>query len=289
MRGAVERGHLVLGIGDFNMLPLSFAHQLIITHGMVHDAWRVIHPDSSIGAAEDEVERCRGREMPNAGFNLTKNGTTCDSILNTWRWNERQQKQLIKGKVIDIQESASDPRGKRLDYIFFGFGKSPRSSSERFWKVQDIKVGMTRRHPILHCSLSDHFSVEATLANSQHSMDPSTEQSTETIPRTSYLPVQTYNTILTMISKYELRERKQRRYRLCHFITSIFAFIGCSIAIWWSPQNYVSFILMLFSTLGLSSGIIDGLIGGLFVGSEIRALKEFEWEISNAKQFALEE
>lgn len=38
---------------------------------------------------------------------------------------------------------------------------------------------------------------------------------------------------------------------------------------------------MLVSTLGLGAGIIDGLIGGLFVGSELRALKEFEWEIRN--------
>lgn len=40
---------------------------------------------------------------------------------------------------------------------------------------------------------------------------------------------------------------------------------------------------MLLSTLGLSAGVIDGLIGGLFVGSELRALKEFEWEIKNAR------
>src|SRR6266516_2045407 len=102
MRGAAERGHLVLGLGDFNMLPLSLAHQLITTHGMVHDAWRVVYPDSSIGAAEDEVENSRGRDIPEAGFNLTQNGATCDSMLNTWRWNKRQQKQLAKGKAVDI-------------------------------------------------------------------------------------------------------------------------------------------------------------------------------------------
>jgi len=35
--------------------------------------------------------------------------------------------------------------------------------------------------------------------------------------------------------------------------------------------------------LGLGAGIIDGLIGGFFVGSEIRALKEFEWEMRNVR------
>lgn len=68
-----------------------------------------------------------------------------------------------------------------------------------------------------------------------------------------------------------------------HFVLSVFVTIGCFIAVWWSPRNYVAFILMLVSTLGLGTGIIDGLIGGLFVGSEIRALKEFEWEIVNAR------
>ena len=59
--------------------------------------------------------------------------------------------------------------------------------------------------------------------------------------------------------------------------------IGCFVAIWWSPKNYVSFILLIISTLGFGAGVVDGLIGGLFVGSEIRALKEFEWEIRNAR------
>jgi sphingomyelin phosphodiesterase 2 len=40
---------------------------------------------------------------------------------------------------------------------------------------------------------------------------------------------------------------------------------------------------MFISTIGLSAGVIDGLMGGLFVGSELRALKEFEWEVSNVK------
>ena len=40
---------------------------------------------------------------------------------------------------------------------------------------------------------------------------------------------------------------------------------------------------MLLSTVGFGTGMLDGLIGGLFVGSEMRALKEFEWEIGNAK------
>jgi len=98
-----------------------------------------------------------------------------------------------------------------------------------------------------------------------------------------HLPIATYDEILVMIEKYRLRERRQRRLRLGHFVVSVIVSIGCFVAVWWSPRNFVSFILMLVSTLGLGAGVIDGLIGGLFVGSEIRALKEFEWEICNAR------
>jgi sphingomyelin phosphodiesterase 2 len=89
-----------------------------------------------------------------------------------------------------------------------------------------------------------------------------------------------------MIEKYRLRERGQRRLRLGHFVGGLVVSIGCLVAVWWSPRNFVAFLLMLLSTLSLSTGVIDGLIGGLFIGSEIRALKEFEWEISNARSAA---
>jgi sphingomyelin phosphodiesterase 2 len=62
--------------------------------------------------------------------------------------------------------------------------------------------------------------------------------------------------------------------------------VGCLIGVWWVPHNYVSFILMLLSSVGLSVGVIDGLMGFLFVGSELRALREFEWEIVSAKMKA---
>ncbi|KAK1917960.1 hypothetical protein P3342_000678 [Pyrenophora teres f. teres] len=99
MRGAAERGHLVIGMGDFNMVPLSLAHRIIETHSPVRDVWRILHPESSIGAAKDRVEQARGVPMPSAQFNMTINGATCDSELNSWRWNKQQQKCLTKGRM----------------------------------------------------------------------------------------------------------------------------------------------------------------------------------------------
>ena len=45
----------------------------------------------------------------------------------------------------------------------------------------------------------------------------------------------------------------------------------------------MAFILMLLSTLGLTAGVLDGLMGWLFVKGELRSLKEFEWEIRAAR------
>lgn len=90
-----------------------------------------------------------------------------------------------------------------------------------------------------------------------------------------------------MISSYTSRERFQRRVRVAHFLASIGVSIACFVGIWWSPRAFVAFILCLVSTLSFAAGVLDGLIGGLFMGSELRALKEFEWEIRNARRLAL--
>lgn len=283
MRGAAERGHLVIGLGDFNMLPLSLAHQLITAHAPVQDAWRVLHPDSSLGAANDAVERKRGRGVPTAIFNVIENGASCDSALNTWRWSKEQQKRLFRGNNILLNGKTLDPGAKRLDYIFVGSGIRPNAHAHtQPWQVQRTELGMIDRHESLYFSLSDHFSIEATICRSAaKAIPPQTSPSNPTL-----LSPATYNEILAMIRSYGLRERKQRRWRLAHFLSSIVIFVGCSIAIWWSPRPVVSFLLMLLSTLSFGAGVVDGLIGGLFVGSEIRALKEFEWEIRNAKDKA---
>ncbi|KAI9686363.1 MAG: phospholipase C type enzyme [Bathelium mastoideum] len=292
MRHATERGHLVIGLGDFNMRPKSLAHQLIETHGRVKDVWREIHPDSSLGSTEDELERKRGRPMPTADFNVTENGATCDSVLNTWRWNKHQQRRLAKGEDIHIAGSNTDPRAKRLDYIFFGSGQDAAVSGGALqgrWRVEATSVGMTERHPILRCSLSDHFSISATLtrspAPSSTKEDPETRTSLDPAP---FLSPQIYTDIITLTSTYRTRERNQGRRRLAHFLAQIGVSVGCLVAVWWSPHNYVAFILMLASTLGFGVGITQGLMGGLFNAWEERCLREFVWEMERVKEMAKE-
>jgi sphingomyelin phosphodiesterase 2 len=287
MRGAAERGHLVIGLGDFNMIPLSLAHQIIETHSPVRDVWRILHPESSIGSRRDEVETRRGLPMPTAKFNITENGATCDSELNSWRWSKAHQRRLAKGENVQIDPGVEDPNAKRLDYIFFSgrqYQNGDNGETTAEWELEDVNVGMTMRHPTLHCSLSDHFSVEATLTRNANPF--STAQTPLDIPE-KYLPIEIYDQILATTLKYQVRERVQHKLRIGHFFFQLSMSIGCLTGVWWSPHNYVSFILMFLSTFGLSVGVIDGLMGFLFIGSEMRALKEFEWEVRTARERAL--
>ncbi|KAJ4366513.1 phospholipase C type enzyme [Ascochyta clinopodiicola] len=286
MRAASERGHLVIGMGDFNMIPMSLAHRIIETHAPVRDVWRILHPHSSHGAARDKVEQLRGLPMPNAEFNVSVNGTTCDSAFNTWRWNEAHKKRLKKGENVQIDPAVDDPSAKRLDYVFFSSARhhdTETGEETAEWELKEANVGMTMRHPTLHCSLSDHFSVECTLTRKHN---PHAAHASDVVNR--YLPIETYEEIIATLVKYMDRQRIQRKLRIGHFFFQLSIWTACMIGVWWSPHNYVSFILMLLSSIGLSVGVIDGLMGLLFGGSEMRALKEFEWEVKNAMTRALE-
>jgi sphingomyelin phosphodiesterase 2 len=335
LRGAAERGHLALAVGDFNMLPLSLAHRIVTSHAPVRDAWRVLHPESSLGPANHPHERARRRPIPTADYNVKENGVTSDSVFNTWRWTKAQRKLLGEGKEpCIVPGDAIDKPGKRLDYIFVGAGVVADAGGAG-WVVKNIRVGMVERHPRLGCSLSDHFSVEATLmfyrplpvrkANpdsddddafhkgtylqTQHSPSnsisgaaPNSEEdlyghqlraATPSLPTSSAnyeaasgaiaLPAQTYDDILALIHKYMRRERTQRRYRSVHFLAALLVWIGCLAGVWFVPYNFVAFVLLLAGSLVLLAGTVDGLMALLFFGSEIRALKEFEWEVMNAK------
>ncbi|KAL0939323.1 endonuclease/Exonuclease/phosphatase [Colletotrichum truncatum] len=290
LRGAAQKGHLVLALGDFNMRPLSLPHKTITAHAPVRDIWRVLHPDSSLGAVEDPLEKPRAKQPPTAEFNLRENGATSDGSYNTWRWPKELQKKLGEGKKpIVVAPDTIDLKGKRLDYIFLG---SPPSQDGGGWVVREAQVGMVEPHPTLGCSLSDHFSVEATLVYHDPSPGGNNKSSANTLLSAQLEPITTndvylsgdeYEKILSVTREYVQREEKQRYWRGLHFFAWFFVLIACLVGVWFSPYNFVAFILMLLSSLGMVAGVVDGLMSLLFFNSELRALKEFEWEINNVK------
>jgi len=297
LRAASHAGRLAIALGDFNMLPLSLAHRIVTTYGAAADAWRVLHPHSAVGAAEDAVERARGRDVPSVDFNVRENGTTCDSEACTWRWDDARRRRLDRGENVGVDMAIEDVRGKRLDYIFVSGGSvsgNDRGTPDRAWTVQDIRVGMMHRHPTLHCSLSDHFSVEATLALTPASTPtPASNPHPPRHHRQRHLPTTILDQILAVTHLYSQRERRQRRLRVGHFALSLLVSAACLAGVRWcgapAPSRpWLALALALVSTLNLAAGVLDGLIGGLFVGAEMRALWEFEWEVRNARSMAVE-
>ncbi|KAI0414829.1 Endonuclease/exonuclease/phosphatase [Xylaria grammica] len=186
-RNASERGHLAVVLASLNATPFSLPYRLLTSHAAIRDAWRVLYPDSSLGSTSHELERARGRPTPTAAFNMAENGVTNNSAYNTWAWPTSEQRALRSGKrPMLVSPEVPDEDGQRVDYIFFSRGGDPHASptdlseilsahntytddgvvaapSPPGWIIKDARVGLVARHPDLGCSLSDHFSVEATL------------------------------------------------------------------------------------------------------------------------------
>ncbi|KAL1838271.1 hypothetical protein VTJ49DRAFT_2842 [Mycothermus thermophilus] len=415
LRGAAERGHVVLAMGDFNMIPMSPEYQLITGLAPVRDVWRVLHPDSSLGASYHPAEEARRRPIPSAEFNIRENGATSNGPYNTWRWPKSKQKRLGPGKPhVPVSPDTPDPLGKRLDYIFANPGDI--RSLGGGWVVKRVSLGMMMRHPQHGCSLSDHFSMEATLAfhplpqpltqpqsllssspqpalpgshpasnrgptptastsvaapvttattKTSHGSSPSELENARTgsaLENGAFLQLQTptpsihqegseagvvdaeddpnndaaisaasyraqlaayldttspnekatspapdeqptsrsqsrlgpvspglgpaaYDSLLALIRAHSASEDRQRRWSAFHFFASLFITAGCLAGVWFVPGDmpYISFVLVLVSTLNLAAGVVDGLLALLFFRSELRALREFEWEVRNAK------
>lgn len=302
LRGACERGSLVLALGDFNMRPGSLHHRIVTARAPVRDAWRLLHPDSALAEADHPLEKARNRPIPSAEYNLTHNGTTSDGPFCTWRWTGEDRKTLGRDGVSPrvVLPSTPDRKGKRLDYIFLGDGRRSRrgaaasSSSTADWVVTTAKVGMVEPHPRLGCSVSDHFSVEATIALHRPEGAPDAKhldvQLAADYPAAAdnlALSPTSYQQILDNLGAYTARQQAQQRSRAYHFLFWILAWLAGLVGIWFIPRpsgsNFISFLLLLVVPLGLVAGTIDGLMALLFHGTELRALREFEWEVTTAK------
>ncbi|KAJ3556167.1 hypothetical protein NPX13_g10197 [Xylaria arbuscula] len=129
VRNAAERGHLAVVLADLNTTPFSLPYRLLTSHAAIRDAWRVLHPESSLGSASNELERARGSPIPTAAANITENGVTSNSAYNTWAWPSSEKRALRSGKrPMLISPERPDADGQRVDYIFFSRGGDPHAS-----------------------------------------------------------------------------------------------------------------------------------------------------------------
>lgn len=236
IRGAVQRGRIVLAVGDFNSTPDSLTHELITRYGLVVDSWQCI---------SRKTEDIHSTSL-SALQNIELLGATCDSSINTWRRNHGDG-------------DMHDPDAQRLDYVFCDPGTLT---------VNTAQVLFTDIHPDLGCSYSDHFGIHVRLALKASAVNHSSVRR------------EIVDQVLLMIDDYRVRQQTQSELRLLHFYASIVALIALHIGIFWSPHNWVSFILLFVVFVISVTGLIDGVIGFVFGWTELNCLAEFAAEVN---------
>ncbi|KAK7203570.1 Endonuclease/exonuclease/phosphatase [Myxozyma melibiosi] len=253
IRAAVERGHLAIAVGDFNSKPDSLTYSLLTKRAGLQDSWTTVHGDSREAIKPESLSPAEQIETL---------GVTCDSKLNTWR------------EFCDISKA------QRLDYIFH----EPHLST-----VKNIEVAFVDRVPGLNVSASDHFGVISTikvLPMAAHKLETGLEQVSESRKRIG-LPASSYEQILDTIHDYLPTAHAQKYYRTLHFFVSIGALVALHIGIFWVDKGWGGFIMMLAATAIGITGVVDGMMGYLFGRNELRALQQFEdevsWEMTLAK------
>ncbi|KAK9455639.1 Endonuclease/exonuclease/phosphatase [Dipodascopsis uninucleata] len=246
IRAAVERGHLVLAVGDFNSRPGSLTYELLTQRAGLRDSWTTFR-----GIEPDDIDVAS--LTPEQQIKIL--GVTCDSQLNTWRADRH------------ISEA------QRLDYCFHAPGISD---------IDDISVAFVDPVPGLGCSASDHFGlmVKIRMVPQVPEILNSGLQQYREERRPIQFAVDNYNSILTTIASYRPTAVAQQFWRLLHFWVSVVALIALHIGCFWISKGWPVFLVLLGSVVIAVTGVIDGLIGFLFGRFELRTLQEFEEEVS---------
>lgn len=274
LAAAADRGHLV-ALGNFNMLPLSAPHRVITARTPVRDVWRVLHPDSSLGSAHHPAEAARGCPVPSADFNLRRNGATSDGPYNTWCWprlrlSRRPGRRRPPRPAPRLHLRLTRPRPRRLGRRV-GLGRLDRAPPA------------PRRLPLGPLCRPGHPPPPRAPGPRSPGPDPPLRPPPHD---EASLPLAAYDEMLAMTRAYTARERSQRRRRAAHFCAAVVVWAACLVAVCFSPGNRVALLLTLLASLALAAGVVDGLLALLFFSSEIRSLREFEWEVRNARRAA---
>ncbi|RGP70276.1 sphingomyelinase family [Fusarium sporotrichioides] len=302
LRAAMARRHgrqLVVALGDLNTdrheLPWYIIKTLVPT---LHDTWTERSPSSDLRTEEVQSRS----DMENSNRRLqSDDGTTYGSPQNTWHWTRKQRSQYLKhhdengGLAVPPDPDCSQTA--RIDYILASTGvqdKAMLGRDDGVWMVATAKVGMLERHPILGCSLSDHFSVETTVAFQEEiplllsPQQSSESQKAKSVPTSGVqntdIPSkeQVLDRILGTLHEYELVRRRRMRWRMVRLGGAGVALFGSLVGVW--VVNHVGsarFLLALAGVAATTLLIIDGLGGYLSTRTETAALEEFRWEVEN--------
>jgi sphingomyelin phosphodiesterase 2 len=224
-------------------------------YGLLNDSWLKVHrQDVSAISAMDRIRQL---------------GITCNSTWNTWRANREES------------------RSKRLDYIFV---------NSRLCEVTNCRVFFTELVPKINCSYSDHFGVNTRIRLGSAIKDsslaavnapvqvirdnPPSESTAAPSTAHTILSRNTFEDIGQIAARYLQRETRQSKYRIVHFFAAVFGFLCLLVGQWWVKPAFGHFLILLGTVLIMCYGVVDGLIGFIFMRWEVRCLKEFISEMA---------
>ncbi|CEP64337.1 inositol phosphosphingolipid phospholipase LALA0_S11e01816g [Lachancea lanzarotensis] len=241
-------GYAVVIVGDLNSKPGTLPHKFLTRETGFVDSWEQLHGKQDL-AHIAKLEPLR---------QIDYGGTTCDSIMNTWR-SMRQPDEAC-----------------RLDYALI--------DPSRLVTLQ-ASVRFTERIPEIG-SFSDHFAYNCTLRLQARDVRSHTN---EEIARPMIMErLEIYEDMLNVLDRYTKVAHWQKMWRGTHFWLTVVCIIAVHIAITFTSNraSWSSIFWAFFITVAVATGLIDGLISFLFGRSEVRALEEVKMEVLDAKSHA---
>ncbi|KAI1457282.1 Endonuclease/exonuclease/phosphatase [Annulohypoxylon moriforme] len=340
---------LVVLLGDLNAEPTSLPYRILkqLVPDM-HDTW-VQHSSQYKNTPEHDqgIGNARREEAS------IQSGVTYGSPYNTWMWTRAQRAQYLGRPGTSTSElvspaEAGREQAARIDYVFANVSPLQPCSTPRYhketgvdpttdrlegdneagnsgnicqgssvWTVKSTKVGMTDRHPTLGCSLSDHFSVEVTLAfekieqgilkNHKPSEEPRGSNprtitglkeatSSETriqesqgaliMAKSRHGPdtIELFNKVIGVLDDYSKVLRRCAWWRKARLCAAGIVLAGSLVGVWIVGEpGWARFLLALVGALTSAFAGLDAWSSMSLDPTEKAALEELEWEVRNAK------
>ncbi|KAI1350380.1 Endonuclease/exonuclease/phosphatase [Xylaria sp. FL0043] len=321
LQAASQRRHgraLVIGLGDLNTEPNSLPWRILKHFAVnVYDTW--LESPLQHKALPETGEQDGNVRNKVSGI---QDGATYGSPYNTWQWTRAQRAQYLSGQPnsptceLMLPPEINQSQAIRIDYVLASVASqmphttSPKTRDENGihntsiahqdsgWVVLATKVGMLDRHPVLGCSLSDHFSVEVTLAfqnkSAGNSADADFSLNLLSGPRhvatSRNLHVKkddemVLEEVLRVLGDYELARQQRNRWEKIRLGAAGVVLIGSLAGVWVVERvGWARLLLGITGALALTFAVAGGYGGLLFNCAETAALQELTWEVSNMKQ-----
>lgn len=236
-------GYAVVIVGDLNSRPGSLPHKFLTLETTLIDSWEQLNG----------VQDLKRIAALSPSLQVEIGGTTCDSLLNTWR------------------SHCQPDEACRLDYALIDASKT---------KTIDAKVVFTEQVEGFG-SYSDHFGYSCTLQILRKDFYRQLHRSNSlTVNRVAY-----YNEMLDLIDSYKKIAQWQKTWRCAHFLLSLTIVVGIHVATTFTSNvaGWSSVFWVFSSTVIGITGTVNGIIGFIFGNYELRALDEVRMEVEDTK------